>query len=520
MMEEQRYIFGPFLLDAGAGLLYRRGVPVPIGYRAMLLLERLLRSAGTVVGKDELIDAAWRGLAVEEGNLSVQIAGLRKVLGEGPEGTSSSEGSHSIVSVSRVGYRLVGDVRPQASEARNGAELEAGPSIAVTRFRAIGDDPDKAYFADGLSEDIITGLSRLRGLHVRDRSASFAYDPRHIELDRLHRELKVRYVLQGSVRQSGHALRITASLSDASVGTQVWAERFDIEVGDFLALQDQITHKVMASIEPQLYEAERLRLHSRPAESLDAWGFVMKAMPHVWTWGSQKDLDIAEGLLVRALDIDPDYARANSLLAWTTGARAALGLTPKPRELLASALARAQAAVVRDQDDPWAHLSAGYVHMVSRNFRPAVDELLEAIDRNPSLSLAHCILGSTYGYGDMAEDGLHHLAIATRLSPRDFTQAAIFSTMGICHFTAGRFDVAASLERRAIQLRPAFGTAWRTYASTAALAGDTATATMALGEARRLQPNLSVAWIEEHHPIVKPEKRALYTSGLRIAGLS
>lgn len=515
MMEEQRYMFGPFLLDAGAGVLYRRGVPISIGYRAMLILDRLLRSAGNVVGKDELIDAAWKGQAVEEGNLSVQIAALRKVLGEGPDG------SHSIVSVARVGYRLVGDVRGQAGGPRNGAvEPEEGPSIAVTRFRAIGDDPDKAYFADGLSEDITTGLSRLRGLHVRDRSASFAYDPQHIELDRLRRELKVRYVLQGSVRQSGRALRITATLSDASAGTQVWAERFDIESGDFLALQDQIAHKVMASIEPQLYEAERLRLHSRPAESLDAWGFVMKAMPHVWTWGSQKDLDIAEGLLVRALDIDPDYPRANSLLAWTIGARAALGLTSKPRELLAAALARAQAAIVRDQDDPWGHLSAGYVHMVSRNFRPAVDELLEAIERNPGLSLAHCILGSTYGYGDMAEDGLHHLGIAARLSPRDFIQAAICSTMGICHFTAGRFEVAADLERRAIQLRPAFGTAWRTYAATAALAGDTATATMALEEARRLQPNLSVAWVEEHHPIVKPEKRALYISGLRTAGLS
>ncbi|RUW00863.1 MAG: hypothetical protein EOR88_23845 [Mesorhizobium sp.] len=514
-MEERRYSFGPFLLDAGAGMLYRRGVPISVGYRAMLLLERLLRSAGVVVGKDELLDAAWNGLAVEEGNLSVQIAALRKVLGEGPDA------SHSILSVARVGYRLTGEVRLDASDTRNGAaESDEGPSIAVTRFRLIGDDPEKSYFADGLSEDIITGLSRLRGLHVRDRSSSFAYDPQHIELDRLRRELKVRYVLQGSVRQSGQALRITATLSDASAGTQVWAERFDVESGDFLALQDQITHKVMASIEPQLYEAERLRLHSRPAERLDAWGFVMKAMPHVWTWGSEKDLDMAEGLLVKALEIDPDYARANSLLAWTTGARAALGLTPKPRELLASALMRAQAAVVRDQDDPWAHLSAGYVHMVSRNFRSAVDELLEAIERNPGLSLAHCILGSTYGYGDMAEDGLHHLAIAARLSPRDFIQAAIFSTMGICHFTAGRFDVAADLERRAVQLRPAFGTAWRTYAATAALAGDVATAAAALKEALRLQPNLSVAWVDEHHPIVRPEKRALYISGLRMAGLA
>src|ERR1700751_2198421 len=124
MMREQRYIFGPFLLDAGAGVLYRRGVPISVGYRAMLLLECLLRSAGTVVGKDELLDAAWKGLAVEEGNLSVQIAGLRKVLGERPEG------SHSIVSVARVGYRLVGDVRPQPSEVQNGAvEPEEGPSI-------------------------------------------------------------------------------------------------------------------------------------------------------------------------------------------------------------------------------------------------------------------------------------------------------------------------------------------------------------------------------------------------------
>jgi tetratricopeptide (TPR) repeat protein len=179
----------------------------------------------------------------------------------------------------------------------------------------------------------------------------------------------------------------------------------------------------------------------------------------------------------------------------------------------------AQRAIQRDAEDPWTHFAAGYVHMVSRGFEAAVAELSEAIALNPSFAFAHMILGSTYGYGGQPEDGLHHLNLAARLSPRDFTQSANFASCGLCHFIGRRFAEAAEYERRAVELRPNFGTAWRTYAASAGMAGDTTTARKALTAAKRLHPSLSAEWVERFHPIVRPTDRAIYIEGLRIAGL-
>jgi adenylate cyclase len=180
----------------------------------------------------------------------------------------------------------------------------------------------------------------------------------------------------------------------------------------------------------------------------------------------------------------------------------------------------AQRAIQAEPEDPWAHFAAGYVHMVSRNFDQAVAELTEAIDVNPSFAFAHMILGSTYGYGGMPVDGLHHLEVASRLSPRDFTRSANIATCGLCHFMAGRFDEAADHERRAVELNPDFGTAWRTYAAAAGKAGREEEAARALAEARRIHPRLSIAWIEAFHPIVKSADRMVYIEGLRAAGLN
>jgi adenylate cyclase len=198
--------------------------------------------------------------------------------------------------------------------------------------------------------------------------------------------------------------------------------------------------------------------------------------------------------------------------------RVTLGLADAA-DVLPTARAMAQRAIQRDPDDPWTHFAAGYVHMISREFHSAVRELSEAIDLNPSLAFAHLILGVTYGYGGMPDEGLHHMAVAARLSPRDFTYAANFSTSGLCHFMARRFADAVECERRAVELRPYFGTAWRTLAAAAGMAGELDTAIHALSEAKRLQPSLSVEWVEKFHPIVHEKDRAIYIEGLRIAGL-
>jgi TolB-like protein/Tfp pilus assembly protein PilF len=511
-MGGQQLTFDPFAVNSDGTLLTRRGVPVPVSYRGMLLLNALLARSGDVVGKAELMEAAWPGIAVEESNLTVQIASLRKLLGHGPDGTEW------IATVPRVGYRFVGTIEKQDEGSSLGESArDMAPSIAVLPFNNLGDDAEQQYFADGLAEDIITRLGRLRWLFVSARNSSFAYRGKTLDTGQVGKELGVRYILDGSVRRSGPRLRISAQLSDASTRLQVWAHHYDVELDDFLTLQDRIAESVIAAIEQRLHEAEHRRVASGSTESLDAWGLVMKAMPFVWTWGSASEIQIAQRLLTRALEIDPHYTRANSLLAWTHGAGVQLGWVG--RDQLTAGLDMAQRAIQRDPEDPWAHLAAGYVHMVSRSFAPAVAELSEAIDLNPSFAFAHVILASTYGYGGMPEDGLHHIAIADRLSPRDFTQAANLATAGMCHFVAGRYSQGLDLERRAVALRPHFIPAWRTLTACAGMAGDQETATHALGQLLRLQPALSLDWTEKYHSIVRPEDRGRYIEGLRRAGL-
>jgi len=510
-MTAQKLAFGPFVLDLGAGALSRHGAPVPTSYRGLLLLTAFLKRPGESLSKSDLMETAWPGLAVEESNLSVQIASLRKLLGETPEG------SDWIATVPRIGYRFAGAVEPLTERASE-EPGEAAPSIAVLPFENLSQDVEQQYFADGLAEDIITRLSRLRWLFVSARNSSFTFRGRALDVREIGRVLGVRYVLNGSVRRSGQRLRIGAQLSDAATGGQVWAERYDVELADFFSLQDEIAASVIGAIEPQLYAAEHQRFQGRRPESLDAWGFVMKAMPYVWTWLSAKEMAIAQALLMRALEIRPDYPRAMSLLAWTRSAAFQLGWTDE-QSAIVETRTMAQKAIQADPDDPWPHFAAGYVHMVSRSFDQVVAELTEAIDLNPSFAFAHMILGCAYGYGGMPADGLHHLALATRLSPRDFTRSANFSTCGLCCFVAGRFDEAADWERRAVELHPDFGTAWRTYAAAAGMAGRREEAAHALKEAKRLQQTLSVEWVERFHPIVKASDRAIYIQGLRAAGL-
>lgn len=391
------------------------------------------------------------------------------------------------------------------------------PSIAVLPFQNLSGQPEQDYFGDGISEDIITALSKLRGFFVIARNSTFAYKGKNPDIRRVARELGVRYVLEGSVRKSGEQLRVTGQLIDATSGNHIWRERYDRLASEIFAVQDEITASVVAAIEPQLYAAEELRLQSKPPESLDAWGCVVRAMPYIWTWVVQNE-DDGINLLKRAIELDPTYARARSLLAWALATRVVLGNLDFESGISES-LALAQRALELDPDDPWAHCAAGYTYTFSRKFGPAVEELTEALQRNPNFAFARMILGVSYGYAGLAEDGLRQIEIANRLSPRDYTQAASLSIEGLCHFIAGRYAEAITYERRAVQLRPHFGTAWRTLTAAAGLAGDLDLARTALSECKRLQPNVSIAWVEQYHPIVRSEDRARYIEGLRRAGL-
>ena len=516
-MPGQRFSFGPFVLNPETGTLLREGAPVPIGYRAFLLLTAFLNRPGEVVTKSDLMDVAWQEAAVEETNLSVQIASLRKHLGP------SSEGGEWITTVPRVGYRFVGlvkcapDTRDQSASLSSASAPKSGPSIAVLPFNNLSDDREQEFFADGIVEDVIAGLSRLRWLSVIARNSTYIYKGKTPDIRQIVTDLGVRYILEGSVRKAGDRLRVTSQLIDASTGTPVWAERYDRAATDVFAVQDEITQSVVASIEPQLYAAEYRRVQSKPPGSLDAWGCVMRAMPQIWTRGEEGS-EVGLSDLRRAIAIEPGYARAHSLLAWTYFSGAHMGWSSFS-DVLGLALDSARRAVELDGEDPWGHLALGYVHMLSRRFKLAVSELHEALWLNPNFALAHGVLGATFGFGGEPEDGLEQLRIAQRLSPRDAQQALFLSGEAICHFVAGRYGESAVLNRRAVQVRPRYTSAWRSLAAGAAMAGDIDAAKTALAEAKRLQPDLSVDWVEEHYPIVRLQDRAIYIEGLRRAGL-
>jgi TolB-like protein len=257
------HVFGPFVFDPAHGLL-RGGEPVAIGHRGMALLE----ADGQPVVKARLFELAWPGTIVEEVNLSVQIAALRRALGR------DAEGREWITTVPRVGYCL-----PRPGETPPGPTGLRRASIVVLPFSNMSSDPEQDYFADGVVEDLITALSRFKSFAVVARSSSFAYKDRAADVRVVAEELGVRYVLEGSVQRRGGHLRVTAQLIEGETGIHLWAESFDGELSNLFDFQDRITEAVVGLIEPEIRKAEIERARRRRPEDLDAYDLLLRAMP-------------------------------------------------------------------------------------------------------------------------------------------------------------------------------------------------------------------------------------------------
>ena len=515
-MAQRLVSFGAFVLNPETGTLLRDGLPVTIGYRAFLLLKALVDRPGEIFTKAELFEAGWPGAVVEETNLSVQIAALRKALGVAPGDQDW------IVTIPRVGYRFQAEVNLLAAMRPNGRrdsllDRETRPSIAVLPFANLSPDPDQEYLADGIVDDIIAGLSRLRWLAVVARNSSFAYKGKALDVRTIAAELGVRYVLEGGLRRGDDRLRVTSRLVDGTTGNQVWAEQHDGSLSDVFTMQDKIARGVVASIEPQLYAAEETFTKQRPPESIDAWGYTMRAMAQIWTWDEAQNSKARDNLR-RALDLDPDYPRAHSLLALSLMTGAHMGWL-SAADVLPSARDAAHRSIASDSDDPWGHLALGYVQLLSRQAALAVDELREAIWLNPNFAIGHLLLGLAHGYAGNGNTGLEHVTVSAQLSPRDPHQALSLSIAALCHFVEGRYTDSVAGNRRAVHLRPRFTSAWRTLAAAAGLSGDLETGAVALLEAKRLQPELTGEWAEAHLPLIRPDDRQRFIEGLRRVGL-
>jgi TolB-like protein len=340
---------GPFQLDADAEILFRGAQPTALGQRAVALLRRLVEQPGTPVSKDALIAAAWPGLAIEDSNLTVQIAAVRRVFGE------AAGGAAWIETLPRRGYRYIGPLvamgdppakaEPQISPA---LALPDGPSVAVLPFSNLSGEPEQKYFTDGMVEDIIAGLSRIKGLFVIAHNSSFAFKEKAVDARRVGRELGVRYLVQGSLRKDGDRLRISARMIEAESGVHLWAERYDRPLDDIFALQDEIALSVVGAIEPSLRRAEVERVKRKWPGSLDAYDLVLRAQPDVYS-GMPEGATGALGLLESALALDPAYALAHAFAAMchhNLFLRA--GLLQENRT---ASLRHAQAAIACGQDE-------------------------------------------------------------------------------------------------------------------------------------------------------------------------
>ena len=392
------------------------------------------------------------------------------------------------------------------------------PSIAVLPFANMSGDPEQEYFADGISEDIITGLSKLRWFFVIARNSSFIYKGKAVDLKRAARELGVRYVLEGSVRKGGNRVRITAQLIDAATGNHIWADRYDGDLSDVFALQDEITHKVVAAIEPKLLEAEAVRSQNRSPEDFGAWDMVMHANSLFWRL-NKPDGEAAVNMLRRAVTQYPDYGPAHSMLAFILLISGRLAWTSAELEAqVPEAQKLAAKAISLDSSDPWAHLALGFVAYTKRATDEAVEEFTRALDLNPNFAAAHGYLALALALADRSKDAITHGEQAIRMSPHD-PQTGLFNVaLAAAHYLEGRFSEAVAFGRKAVQLSPQLSGAYRIYVASLAQAGQVDEAREALHRLKELQPTISIDWIERYVPYTATAM-AKFIGGMRKAGL-
>jgi len=402
-------------------------------------------------------------------------------------------------------------------------ELPDKPSIAVLPFTNMSGDPEQEYFADGIAEDIITALSRLRWFLVIARNSTFVYKGKAVDIRQVAKELDVEYVLEGSVRKVGGRVRVTAQLIDVMNGAHLWAERYDRDLTDIFELQDEITQSVTAAIEPKLVAAEGIHCQSRSADDLGAWQLVTRAIDHYGRMTTNES-DKAIELLRQAVRQYPDYAPAHSMLAFMLVVSGHVGWIPEndnydyATELTVKASEFAHRAVELDPEDPWAHLALGYLAFTDRRTEETVREYMRAIELNPNFATAYGYLGWAYVFDGQSEKALGYFQQAIRMSPHDPLIAFFYSGTGVAHYYAHRYEQAIEWTGKAIRERPGFAAAQRIYCASLAQAGKTNETQVAVARLRTMQPNISIEWIEERVPYTA---RAMphFLDGMRKAGI-
>jgi TolB-like protein/DNA-binding winged helix-turn-helix (wHTH) protein len=496
--------FGPFRFDLATATLERDGQPLAVNKRGLLLLDALLEAGGMVVSKDQLLDRAWPGTVVEESNLTVQMAALRKAL------RPDIDGYDWIVTVPRVGYRLV---LPRSE----GPAISAAAGralVAVMPFANLGGDPAEAGLIEGLVDDIITELSRFKTFAVvRPRDQV-------VDARRTMRDLGVRYAIEGSVRRAGGTLRVAAHLADATTGEQLWAERFDDSTTGLFDLQDRITEAVVGLLEPQIRQAEIERVLRKRPESLDAYELFLRALPFVH--GMDSD-GYAEGiaLLERAIRINPQFARAVAYAAWCYERRITVGLPPLTADDTKRCLQLVQAALSHGRDDPGVLAICGWLTFaIGRDASKGLGALRRAMAANPNnLVILHHAGYANLKAGDLAEASAcfrrHY-----RLCPGSPDAFYSLTGEGAVQVMQGNYEQGIELLLQSLATFNGWVVTYWNLSVAYAHAGRMAEAREAVRKILELTPHATVAKIiaVPFRDVLQP-RRTLFIEGLLKAGL-
>jgi adenylate cyclase len=394
------------------------------------------------------------------------------------------------------------------------------PSIVVLPFQNMSGDPEQEYFADGMVEEIITGLSRVRSFFVIARNSSFAYKGKSPDVRQVGRELGVRYVLEGSVRRAGNRVRITGQLVDATTGAHMWADRFDGALEDVFELQDRVTVSVVAAIEPKIRVAEVERAQRKPTESLQAYDLTLRASAGAWWASSSGSLDEAIGLLQRALEIDPRYAMAHARLGWYRYARVGQGWRAPDKAELKEIALLARTAVELDGDDPEVlALSAGLIGAAGRDQKFGMALVEKALTLNPNSIMAHNAIGYLQNMAGNYEGAIEYVERGGRLNPLEGS-ALRNNLLSTSHFLAGRYEEACTYAERALQSDPNFVAPQRRLAAGLGLLGRIDEARGAVQQLLAIAPETTIARVRAYFEAEESDRRfSQLLEGLRRAGL-
>jgi adenylate cyclase len=396
--------------------------------------------------------------------------------------------------------------------------LPARPSIAVLAFQNMSGDPEQEYFSDGITEDIITNLSKHRGFFVIARNSSFTYKGQAVDVMRVGRELGVRYVLEGSVRKAGHRVRITAQLIDATNGSHLWVEKYDRDLHDLFAVQDQITRDIVGNLAPEMLEAEMQRARRKDPRTLDAWELAIRAQWHLARI-TREDNAEALRLATESTRLNPTSTAGLNIAAFAYIYEAVYGWSASASQSFLAAHAVARQAVTLDTRDEVAQTALGSTEIFMGQPDAAVTRLRNAVELNPNFTWAHGDLGLALAFCGKGDEAAAHFEEAVRLSPRDQFCFLWLYLHGFGDFIAGRYQDALDHLQESVRLNPSIPGPYRLRAACLSQLGRVEEARTALKDFLRLVPTATITSMRAQLPLKRAEDFERYADGLRRAGL-